>query len=265
MTHDEMRELTGAYALGTLTDDERRTFEAHAASCVECAGEVRAFMAVARGLDRAVDRREPPPALRARVLAHVADLAATSPTPRAARARRVAPAWLAAAAALAAIAIGLYAASLRGRIGALDAELTDARARTAQIERTLEEVRQQAALAARATEILAAADVATVSLAGQAPAPGASGRAYWSRSRGVLFTATNLPALPPGRVYQLWIITGDRQTISVGLFRPDAAGGPASLAAAAVAAPNPVALAVTEEPEGGVPAPTGQIYLVGQL
>jgi anti-sigma-K factor RskA len=29
MTHEELRELTGSYALGALTRDERRSVEAH--------------------------------------------------------------------------------------------------------------------------------------------------------------------------------------------------------------------------------------------
>jgi hypothetical protein len=33
--------------------------------------------------------------------------------------------------------------------------------------------------------------------------PNASARAFWSRSRGMVFSASNLPPLPAGRTYQL--------------------------------------------------------------
>ena len=43
MSHDELRELSGGYALGALSDADRRLFEAHLSTCPECAGEVREF------------------------------------------------------------------------------------------------------------------------------------------------------------------------------------------------------------------------------
>ena len=39
--HDALRELTVAYAFGTLDDAERREFEAHLVNCTECQQEVR--------------------------------------------------------------------------------------------------------------------------------------------------------------------------------------------------------------------------------
>jgi hypothetical protein len=38
--------------------------------------------------------------------------------------------------------------------------------------------------------------------------PTAAGRAFWSRSAGLMFTAEGLPALPKDKVYQLWTIKG---------------------------------------------------------
>ena len=69
-----------------------------------------------------------------------------------------------------------------------------------------------------------APDTARVDLAGQPAAPSASARAFWSRSRGLVFTASNLPALPEGRVYQLWVLTGQPAPISAGLLTPDRDG-----------------------------------------
>ena len=101
-----------------------------------------------------------------------------------------------------------------------------------------------------------------VELAGQPVAPRAFARAFWSRSRGLVFTASNLPPLASGRTYQLWIVNG-QTPVGAGLLKPDADGivhavftTPSDLAKA-------VAIAVTIEPDGGVPAPTGDKYLVG--
>lgn len=41
--HTELREWAGAYALGSLDPDDRRTFERHLSDCERCAEEVNAF------------------------------------------------------------------------------------------------------------------------------------------------------------------------------------------------------------------------------
>ena len=126
-------------------------------------------------------------------------------------------------------------------------------------------VREQAsaAEARRERDIATAPDVKRVDLAGQPAAPRAAGRVFWSPSRGLLFTATNLPALPPGRVYQLWYVTA-AAPVSAGLVTPDASGQSRTLTAA-VAPVQPKAFALTIEPAGGTPAPTGAFYLLGSL
>jgi len=116
-----------------------------------------------------------------------------------------------------------------------------------------------------AVTILTAPDVARVDLAGQQPvSPGASARAFWSRSRGMVFNASNLPPLPAGRTYQLWVVTA-QAPISAGLLTPDIQGSVSEVFNTPPDIPQPIAMAVTIEPAGGVPAPTGDKYLVGTL
>lgn len=235
MDHESLRELTGAYALGLLTLAERREFEAHLGTCPECTQELRELAAVTESLGRMVEPREPPARLRAQVLR------AAGVAPRAGGGGFTggAPFWMLLAASVGIIAVGGYAAMLRGRVSETEAT-------------------------ARHTEqILAASDVRRVDLAGQDAAPGASGRAFWSRSHGVMFTATGLPALPKGKVYQLWVVTKSAP-LSAGLLTPDGSG---HVMAVADMPPGvePVAVAVTIEPEGGVPSPTGAKYLLGAV
>ena len=90
----------------------------------------------------------------------------------------------------------------------------------------------------------------------------ARARALWSRSRGLVFTAANLPPAPAGKAYQVWVVTA-QAPISAGLLTPDSSGvGTQYYVTPADIAP-PVAVAVTLEPAGGVPAPTGERYLIG--
>jgi anti-sigma-K factor RskA len=133
-----------------------------------------------------------------------------------------------------------------------------------QLRREVADAQRAASAAQSAVAVLTAPDVARVDLAGQAVSPTASGRAFWSRSRGIVFTGTNLPQLPPGRTYQLWVVTA-QAPISAGLLTPDSQGGVSGTFATPVDIPTPVAMAVTIEPAGGVPAPTGDKNLVGSL
>jgi anti-sigma-K factor RskA len=112
-------------------------------------------------------------------------------------------------------------------------------------------------------DVLTAPDTARIDLGGQAAAPAASGRAYWSRSRGLVLSAANLPPLPADRTYQLWVLTAN-SPVSAGLLQPDAAGRVSAAFPTPADLPQPAGMAISIEPAGGVPAPTGAIYLAGR-
>ena len=280
MSHSELRDLSGLYALGMLTGEERREFEAHLESCPSCAAEVRQAREAVDALGASVPQVEPPASLRARVLASAerqgnvaapeepSVTATASPTIPASRARmswrQSVPYGLAAAASLAAVALGMYALTLRERLAVLEGELQSTRAAQRTLQRQLVTLRADADIGRRSAFILAATDLRRIELGGQAPAVDASARAFWSPARGVIFAGTRLPALPQGRVYQLWMVT-ESAPVSVGLLTPDAQGKSIAVAPAPAVTGRVVALAVTLEPAGGVPAPTGPKILVGLL
>jgi anti-sigma-K factor RskA len=250
--HDQLGDQAAAYVLGALTPAERRLFEVHLADCVRCAAEVRELALVPAALAHLAPAAEPAPAVRAGLLAAVSS-----------RSRRSAS-WLAAAASVAlAVALGGYAAQLRGRVTGLESRLRDATLRADASERQVADARRTAFETQSAVAVLSAPDLARIDLAGQPAAPGATGRAFWSRSHGLVFTALNLPPPPPGRAYQLWVLTAQPAPISAGMLRPDASGRVNARFDTPQDLPRPVAMAVTLEPEGGVPAPTGDKYLVG--
>ena len=95
------------------------------------------------------------------------------------------------------------------------------------------------------------------------PAAAAQAKAFVSASENtIIFSARDLPALPAAQVYQLWAIANG-QPISAGTFVPDARGRFQLVADVPTLNTRPAALAVTVEPQGGVPAPTGPKYLLG--
>jgi anti-sigma-K factor RskA len=121
-------------------------------------------------------------------------------------------------------------------------------------------LRRAASDAKTVVVVLGAPDLVRVALAGQPVAPRAAARAFWSRSRGLVFTASNLPPLAGGRTYQLWIVTG-QTPVGAGLLKPGVDGITHAVFATPSDLSTPVAMAVTIEPDGGVPAPTGDKYL----
>ena len=203
---------------------------------------------------------DPSPELRARVLSVAS---ANSPASRRSSAAYIP--WLAAAASVVlSVGLTIYAGQLRSRISTLEVELRDARQRADASERLMADAQRTATDAQASVAILTAPDVARVDLTGQPVAPNASARAFWSRSRGMVFTASNLPPLPAGRTYQLWVVTA-QAPISAGLLTPDPAGNVSDTFNTSPDVPQPVAIAVTIEPAGGLPAPTGDMYLLGKV
>lgn len=267
--HDELKHDAAAYALGVLEPAERAAFEAHLASCAECTTEVRQLRVAASALPHAVPQVSPPPSLRARVLdqavrgAGSSDPANSTGTVTLVRERRGLPAWLQIAAMLVIGAgVAVYAQRMQARVSNLEAQLQQAQAQVASADRLTAELRTVAFSAQSAMGVFAAPDVARIDLAGQPVAAAARARALWSRQRGMVFTVANLPPLPAGRVYQVWVVTA-QAPVSAGLLMPDATGGGSVYFETPVDILPPVAVAVTLEPAGGVPAPTGERYLIG--
>ncbi len=271
MTHEELQESLPAWAIGALRANESREVESHLASCAACRADAAAFADVSLSLAASGPLATPSDAVRAQLLARTsgrpAPVVATAPTVPAAK--RVRPPalvpWLVAAASLLLAAyFGMDSARVRRELDTVRAELQAARAEGAAAGVRLAALQQSSDRSESAFAVLVAPDVARIDLAGQpGQAPSASARAFWSRSRGMVFSATSLPAPPPGRTYQVWVVTNDPAPISAGLVAPDAQGRVNAVFATPATIPQPIAVAVTLEPEGGVPAPTGPKVLVG--
>ena len=114
----------------------------------------------------------------------------------------------------------------------------------------------------KVTGVLRASDVMFYSLAGSGGAANAHARAYVTHKNGMVFTAEGLPALPAGKVYQLWVIVAAKP-VSVGIFTPDADGRVNAVMNTPDIALMPGAVAVTLEPTGGLPQPSTTPILVG--
>jgi anti-sigma-K factor RskA len=258
MTREEISELAAGYALGGLEPEERARFEdLLRVGDVEALGALQEFEDTLAGL-AAAGAVAPPPEVKAALMQRIV----TAPRPARAtppvrplprRRRAIWPAVLSGA-----LAAGLAAIAVGWSVSARYEKRLDALARDAE--------QLKAELRAQQTVIGILRDPATqvVALAGLPPAPGARARMMWHAQAGGVFVATGLPAAPEGKAYQLWAIAGTNPPVSAGVFGVDATGT-GSLAVHPLPGVTTVnAFAVTLEPAGGLPAPTGEMYLLGK-
>ena len=104
MEHDTYNELTAAYALDALDDEDRQAFDEHLDTCERCRDDVLALAQAAAALAYAPEGPVPPEALRGRIVDAVRSEpgAKVIPFPRFRR-----PVWIASVAAAACLALGL--------------------------------------------------------------------------------------------------------------------------------------------------------------
>ena len=273
--NDPRYEALAELALGSLGSDERAAIEGWVSKDPAARAELRALEQVIVALGAAAGDVDPPAHLRDRVLAIAATAAGAARDPMATpnladtSIRAEGPSrwsragWLVAAAAiLAVVGLTMYTARLSSQLRSLFAQLEVTSTRLANVEAQLRDSRSQFLRARLETSVLSAPDLQQVDLAAQDSAPRARARAFLSRARGIVLTAASLPQLPAERTYQLWMLTTGAPS-SVGTFQADPSGGVSAVFDMPTSVRATQGLAVSVEPAGGVPAPTGAIVLMG--
>jgi hypothetical protein len=123
--------------------------------------------------------------------------------------------------------------------------------------RQLEELRKIAA------PILEPESQRVTLVAAKAP-PQPQGKAFYLRNRNSLvFLANNMPALPPQKAYELWLIPVSGNPIPAGVFKPDSHGSATVVNPPLPAGAEAKAFAITVENEAGSQAPTSPVLMVG--
>ena len=267
--HDpRFEELLPAHAIGALDGDDRRLLEEHLPGCARCQALLREWQRDTEALALAAPPVEPAETTKARLLREIDQRKGTMPgvarTQGPTSSRRGGAGWWAAAAALAvAIWTGSAARDLRRQVAHLEAENAAVSSRLEQARNELDAARGQVARLQLASQILTTPDLRPVVLAGLPDAPQAIGHTFVNPDQHrALFNAYRLPQAPAGKTYQLWFIA-DGKPVSAGIFDVDAQGH-GSLVVEGVAPLGSIqAWAVTVEPAGGVPQPTGAMVLKG--
>jgi anti-sigma-K factor RskA len=251
------------YALGALDGEEKQAFEAHVRSCPACARAIDAARQRVALLGLAAPAATPRPSVKEALMRRVREEripealrghGAPSRQPK----RPLGFSWLtpafgAAAVFFAALAALIWMKDLRdaGRIQELQAQLAVAQSRSLQI----------ANAAAETDKLLGAPGTMRVGLEQQAGWPSGRAAVLYNAKMGMVTCAGWLPAPPSDKSYQLWLVPMQGAPVPLRVFsggewnEPVTAHVPPGMAAKA--------FAVTVEPKGGMPWPTGPKVLVG--
>jgi len=87
-------------------------------------------------------------------------------------------------------------------------------------------------------------------------------KVFVNAGRGVLIVASNLPKLDAGRTYEMWVVPKAGGPRPMGLFKPNADGTATHFQAGVVNLAEAAAIALSNEPDGGSPAPTTPPFLI---
>jgi hypothetical protein len=256
MAHNEkFEELAALQALGLPLGEESGAFGRHCQEgCPTCEDLFVDFQIASSALAAAVPARRPRPELKTRILESLPDAGPGV----VAMPRRPSGAawWLAAAAAL----LFAFAAWDDAR---LRRQREDLRSQTAQLSAELSTARQEMARRDLRVRVLESDDVKVLFLGAKDPQPSARAKVFWSeKAKTGMLLAGNLAPLPPDKQYELWVFA-EGKPVAAGVFDADASGRAffeSNKLAGLAPAQN---FAVTVEPRGGVPQPTGPIVLVG--
>jgi len=253
MHSEKHEELLSLAALGVLSmGEEASEYERLLAEgCAEC-GELLSDLRLATSaLAVAVAPRRPRRSLREEFLASLEPMRRPATRPA-----RVAGWAFAAAAAVLFVIVALDDARLRRQREELRAQNSDLAERA-------EADRSELARRDLRARVFESDDVRMLFLGGQGPQPTARGKVFWSEKakRGIL-VAGNLEPLPADRQYQLWVFV-DGKPVDAGVFDVDPSGRALFESKDLAAVRTAQNFAVTVEPRGGLPQPSGPIVLLG--
>ena len=216
MEPNDVHSLTAAYALDALDEPDERAYTAHLRECPRCRAELRDLTGAATALAYAVEPRDPPAALRSRILEQARNERSNVVPLRPRRLPLLATVAAAAAAAVA-LGLGVWANSLSDD---LDRER-------------------------------AVVDVLGDPAARRIPISGADGTLVVARD-GSAMLVLDVPAAPTGKTYEAWIGVGG-SVRPAGLF---SGSHERDLVRLTERVPARASVLVTVEQAGGVEQPS---------
>lgn len=234
---DELRDVLELYALGALDGEEKAQVDEHLGrGCETCQSNLRTALAVNALVMASVEPAAPPVGLKRRVLAGFGI-------------ERSGWGWLGAFAAALMLLVAIWL-SVQERHR--ESELAEARRQVIQIAAERDRLNQ-------AFAFLNQPETKQVNFGAGQPQP-SQGNIFINAKLGVLLIASNLPALPAGKTFEMWIIPSkDSSPRPAGLFRDNGQGTGMNIQPGAVN--SLYAVAVSIEPEAGAQTPSNVILV----
>lgn len=274
--HPQPVEILDEYAIGALEGEEQRAVEQHVKTCPECGEKVQQAHARVALLALAAPPIAPSAVVKERLMRQVASEragAAPSPSSSPASALSVGPvqkrprfwSWGVAALAAAAVVLAVITGVLASRNHQLNTRVQALE--TGQAQEIVQEKRQAAkmARAEAVLDVLTSSGTLKVALVSAEAHPVPQGKAFYNPAKGLVFYAANLAQLPSSQTYQLWLVPTQGKPVSAGTFETDARGNGEILLPPLPPGVAAKAFAVTIEPAGGEPQPTGKKVLIGTV
>jgi hypothetical protein len=263
--HEQFAEDLALYALSALEGEDRAVLEQHLADCSSCRLELEQLRGDGALLALAAAGPQPPLRARKRLLDAVAKEPRSVIPPVAQQPRKDgAPAyseprrsWWGILGWAAAVAVLVFATSLWRENTALKQDVRNWRGIVGQ--QTLELDAAQ-----KFVETMTNPDGQHFTLvAGKTP-PQPQGKAFYLKNRkSLVFLASNMPALPKDKAYELWLIPVQGAPIPAGVFKPDAHGSATLTNPPLPGVTEAKAFAITVENEAGAETPTMPILMMG--
>jgi anti-sigma-K factor RskA len=264
--HEQFAEDLALYALAALEGDERAALEQHLAGCAACRRELEQLRGDGALLALSAAGPKPPARARQRLMDAVAREPRTVTPTLAQSARkngaassssRTGVSWWGVLGWAAAVAVLVFATSLWRENAELKRQAFNLRGQVGQQTLELD-------AAEKFVETITNPEGQHFTLvAGKAP-PQPQGKAFYLKSRkSLVFLASNMPALPAQKVYELWLIPVKGNPIPAGLFKPDANGSVTVTNPPLPEGTEAKAFAITVENEGGALTPTMPIVMMG--
>lgn len=248
----DAKEVIDLYAVGALAPDTTRELEEHMQVCPTCKLEHVAMEETYAMLPLALEGPAPPPSTRRALLARIRRDLKPEATETQWYDFLLHPGFSYSLLALSIFLMAVVGIRQQSRFAG---QVAAARDEIDFLKSQNEDTQEQIA-------IIQSPQTRVMRLAGQSVHPQASGKVFWDPARRVwLVYASQLPAAPPGKAYELWFLT-KKNPIKAGMFAADVEGN----GFVKVSIPQniePLNAAVSLEPEQGVESPTGAIYLVG--
>ncbi len=249
--HPQFEEDFDLYVMGALEPDEKQALESHLVSCAECAVKLQEAHSRMAMLALAAPQQNVPASVKDRLFLQI-----RAEAPKAEKADgSFFSRWLIPALSLAALSLAILAVQLK-------LENRELRGEQADLQEEAQVLRKETERERLVVDLLNATDTVKVTLVSGTAHPVPEGRAFYHPRKGLLFYASNLPVPSSDRTYQLWIVPTTGNPISAGVFQVDASGSGQVTLPELPPNVSAKAFAVTLEPSGGAPQPTGPKVLV---